>query len=196
MPSIAHYPDVIASPTATGAPRTPEQQARLGRMIAEDYQPIWRLLRRLGLRAEHAEDAAQQVFLIVAERLPDIREGSERAFAYGTALRVVQSARRRHARETLGLDEELVSPSPLPDPEVLTEQRRNIERVDRVLAAMSVELRDVFVLFELTGLTSPEIAEVSGLALGTVASRLRRARESFRSLLDEDAHGSARGASR
>lgn len=190
---ITHYPDVIARSTAESVPRTPAQQARLLRMITQDYQPIWRLLRRLGLSAEHAEDAAQQVFLIVAERLADIDEGKERAFAYGTALRVVQSARRRHAREALGLDE-MLSASPLPGPEDLTDRRRDLERLDRVLSAMPLELRSVFVLFELSGLTSPEIAELSGLALGTVASRLRRARESFRSLLDEQVRASRGGA--
>jgi len=38
----------------------------------------------------------------------------------------------------------------------------------------------VFVLFELEGMTTPEIAELIGIPLGTAASRLRRARETFR----------------
>jgi RNA polymerase sigma-70 factor (ECF subfamily) len=184
----AHYPAVIASPTASVAPRTPAEQARLARMISDDYQPIWRLLRRLGLSPEQAEDGAQQVFLIVAERLADIRAGSERSFAYGTALRVAQGMRRRGARESL-LDEEPVAAMSQLAPDELSDQRRALQRVDRVLDAMPHELRSVFVLFELSGFTSPEIAELSGLALGTVASRLRRARESFRELLA--AHGDA-----
>jgi RNA polymerase sigma-70 factor, ECF subfamily len=52
-----------------------------------------------------------------------------------------------------------------------------------VLDAMPIELRAVFVLFELEGMTSPEIAAISGLPPGTVASRLRRARERFRELV-------------
>jgi RNA polymerase sigma-70 factor (ECF subfamily) len=174
---------VISSLTAVQRQRTPDEQARLERMIRDDYAPIWRFLRRLGLSAEHAEDATQQVFLIAAERLADIREQRERAFAYGTALRVATSMRRRNLREPLDLQDGS-HPSPLPSPEELSDQRRARERLDRVLAALPLELRSVFVLFELEGLTSPEIAELSALPLGTVASRLRRARESFRRLLD------------
>jgi len=44
---------------------------------------------------------------------------------------------------------------------------------------MPAELREVFVLFELEGLRSTEIAPLLGLPVGTVASRLRRAREAF-----------------
>jgi RNA polymerase sigma-70 factor (ECF subfamily) len=157
-------------------------------MIAHDYRLIWRLLRRLGLPPEQADDAAQQVFLIAAERLADIREQSERSFAFGTALRVAQSQRRRTARAPTPLDDGL-HVSPLPDPEQLTDQRRARERLDAALAALPLELRTTFVLFELEGLTSPEIAELAGVPLGTVASRLRRAREQFRGLvMAQDAH--------
>jgi RNA polymerase sigma-70 factor (ECF subfamily) len=177
-----HYPAVMASPSARVAPRTPAEQARLARMIGADYQPIWRLLRRLGLSPEQAEDGAQQVFLIVAERLADVRPGSERSFAYGTALRVAQGIRRRGARESQLEDEPPATHTQLA-PDELSDQRRALERIDQVLGAMPLELRNVFVLFELSGFTSPEIAEISGVPLGTVASRLRRARESFRELL-------------
>ena len=43
------------------------------------------------------------------------------------------------------------------------------------------DLVEVFVLYELEGLTSPEIAELLNIPLGSVASRFRRAREQFRS---------------
>ncbi len=157
-------------------------------MIQEDYRLIWRLLRRLGLRPEQADDAAQQVFLIAAERLHDIREHSERSFAFGTALRVAQSFRRRTAREPGPLDDGL-HVSPAPSPEELTDQHRARVLLDALLAAMPLELRTTFVLFELEGLTSPEIAELAGIPLGTVASRLRRARESFRQLVTDRGRG-------
>jgi RNA polymerase sigma-70 factor, ECF subfamily len=174
-----HDAGVTPSPAPIVAPRSPAQQARLARMIERDYRLIWRLLRRLGLPPEQADDAAQQVFLIAAERLADIREESERSFAFGTALRVAQSQRRRTARAPAPIDDGL-HVSPLPDPEQLTDQRRARERLDAALAALPLELRTTFVLFELEGLTSPEIAELAGIPLGTVASRLRRAREQFR----------------
>ena len=161
------------------------RQARLASMIERDYRFIWRLLRRLGVPSHSVDDGAQQVFLIMAERLDDIQQASERSFAYGTALRVAQDYRRRSLRERGVADAEGL-PEPIchtPDPEELTAQRRAREQLDRVLDAMPIELRAVFVLFELEGMTSPEIAAISGLPPGTVASRLRRARERFRELV-------------
>jgi RNA polymerase sigma-70 factor (ECF subfamily) len=52
--------------------------------------------------------------------------------------------------------------------------------LDRALEAMPMDLRKVFVLFDLEELTTTEVANVLRLPRGTVASRLRRAREVFR----------------
>ena len=54
--------------------------------------------------------------------------------------------------------------------------------LDEVLDAMEEDLRVVFVLFELEGVPTEEIAAMLGLAKGTVASRLRRAREEFHAI--------------
>ena len=51
--------------------------------------------------------------------------------------------------------------------------------LDEVLDSLPASLREVFVLHELEGLSAVEIAETSGVALGTVNSRLRRARTLF-----------------
>ena len=48
------------------------------------------------------------------------------------------------------------------------------------MSSINPDLLEVFVLYELEGFTSPEIAELLGIPLGSVASRLRRAREQFR----------------
>ena len=172
---------------------TLDRQARLERMIASDYRLIWRVLRRLGVPADSADDATQQVFLIAAERLDDIAVQSERAFAFGTALRVAQSLRRKLARLPISDDGDL-RPSQLPPADELTDQKRARELLDRVLEGLPLELRSVFVLFELEGMTSPEIAALHELPLGTVASRLRRARERFAVLVAQAAPGRARKA--
>jgi RNA polymerase sigma-70 factor (ECF subfamily) len=163
--------------------------ARLERAICADYGFIWRLLRRFGVPESHAEDAAQQVFLIVAERLDDIAAGRERSFAFGTAMRVAQSLRRRLGRELPNdaLDERAAAGL---GPDELFEQKRARERLDQVLQEMPLEFRTVFILFELEAMSSPEIAALIEIPLGTVASRLRRAREHFRTLVE--AHESRR----
>jgi RNA polymerase sigma-70 factor (ECF subfamily) len=133
-----------------------------------------------------AEDAAQQVFLIVAERLDDVVPGRERAFAFGTALRVAQSLRRRLGRErpSEGFDERASGGAAADE---LLDQKRARELLDRVLLEMPIESRSVFILFELERLSSPEIAQLLEVPLGTVASRLRRARELFKALVTQHA---------
>ncbi len=160
----------------------PEAAERLQKIFDENYRLIWRVVRRLGAGSDVVDDVVQQVFLIAAERLDDILEGRERAFAFGTALRLVQTMRRRQARE-LPLDPEQLQSSNVPRPDDLTDQKRARELLDDVLEQLPLDLRTVFILFELEGMTTPEIAELHDIPLGTAASRLRRAREKFRELV-------------
>jgi RNA polymerase sigma-70 factor (ECF subfamily) len=155
---------------------------RLRQLLARHYRDVWRVLRRLGVQNRNVEDAAQQVFIIVAGKLPSIREGSERAFLVSTAVRVAANTRRSAVarRETLDTSELSEQPDPAPAADVLIDQKRLRELLDSVLDELPDDLRSVFVLFELQGLPSMEIAELLGIPVGTVASRLRRARELFR----------------
>jgi RNA polymerase sigma-70 factor (ECF subfamily) len=69
-----------------------------------------------------------------------------------------------------------------PAPDECVDQKRLREWLDEVLSAMPDDLRAVFVLFELEELSSQEIARHLELPVGTVASRLRRARDVFSQL--------------
>jgi len=164
-----------------GAPARAEaaQRARLEGMFRAHHELVWRTLRRLGLSPEAAADATQQAFLIATERLSDIRAGSERAFLFGTALRLARTSYRAGKRLQLEDDMDARVDSGA-RAEELVDQRRAIALADRVLAEMEPSLLTVFVLHELEGLSTPEIAEIIGKPLGTAASRLRRAREAFR----------------
>jgi RNA polymerase sigma-70 factor (ECF subfamily) len=154
-------------------------KARLERMFNEHHDFIWRLLRRLGVSREKVDDASQNVFLVATERVDSIQPGSERAFLFGTALRVARSQQRNERRWVL--DDEMDSRHSIaPKPEAVAEQRMAVDLMDRVLATMDLDLRTTFVLFELEGLSTPEIAALADIPLGTAASRLRRAREQFR----------------
>ena len=111
-----------------------------------------------------------------------IRLGSERAFLFGTALRVARMSLRTERRWVLEEDMD-VRLSLAPKTEELAERSRAIDLMDQVLARMELDLRTVFILFEIEGLTTPEIAGLLEIPLGTAASRLRRAREAFQSIL-------------
>jgi RNA polymerase sigma-70 factor (ECF subfamily) len=149
---------------------------RLERMFRAHHAVVWRMLRCRGLAPDAAGDATQEVFLIAAQRLADIDLGSERAFLIGTALRLAHTARRTNARWQL--EPEL----DLPDLRHgnAAEQGSALELIGMVLSRIDPSLVEVFMLFELAGFSSVEIARLLGIPTGTATSRLRRAREAFR----------------
>jgi RNA polymerase sigma-70 factor, ECF subfamily len=153
---------------------------RLRAMVAKHGEGVWKFLRSLGLPEWDADDALQEVVLVAARKLEEIRPGSEQAYLMSTAYKVALASRRARTRRTDDADAELETARddrPLPDS--MLEQKQARELLERVLGAMSLELRAVFVLYELDALTMSEISSLLELAPGTVASRLRRAREDF-----------------
>lgn len=155
---------------------------RLQSLFNAHFAFVWRLLRRLGVREDAVDDAAQQVFMVLSAKLDRVEAGRERAFLTGTAMRVASNHRRTQARRVDFSDTDQVEMAldPLPDPEASLEQRRRRALLDRALDSMPDALRVVLVLSELEELTNPEVGQLLGLPLGTVASRLRRARLCFR----------------
>jgi len=159
--------------------RVDPSKVRLERMFNDHHDFIWRLVRRLGLSPGSADDAAQHVFLVAAERLTDIKLGSERSFLFGTALRVARSQSRTERRWVLEEDMD-IRRSEAGRPEDLADQHRALDLMGRILDGMTLDLRTVFILSELEGMTMPEVAALVEIPVGTAASRLRRAREAFR----------------
>ena len=154
--------------------------ARLRTLFDGQFDFVWRSLRRLGVPELTVDDATQEVFLVVSRRLGDIEPGRERSFLFATALRVASTARRAAARRGIHDDAEVAQlVDHAPGPEELADRKRARDVLDRVLATLELDLRAVFVLYELEEMTMAEIAITLELPPGTVASRLRRAREAF-----------------
>lgn len=168
---------VTAEPRAdAGAP-----ERRVRKIVDESYEFLWRSLRRLGVAEDNVADAAQQVLVVLARRVDSVREGSERAFLFGVAVRVAADARRstRRRREDASGDPVEGFPDSAPSPEDVAESRALRRLLDRALDELPMDQRTVFVLYELEELTAAEVAVILEIAPGTVASRLRRARELF-----------------
>ena len=171
-------------PPVSGLPAVPSssgvRKSAVSELVEREFRFVWRLLRRLGLGASDADDAAQQVFLVAASRIGDIQPGRERSFLYTTAFHVASKARRGvdRRREDLGLEVEPEPEEPC-NMEDLVDRRRARELLDSMLDALPLDLRAVLVLHEIDELSAAEIAEVIGIPVGTAASRLRRAREVF-----------------
>jgi RNA polymerase sigma-70 factor (ECF subfamily) len=154
---------------------------------------VWRALRRLGLADADAADATQRVFLTATARLQRIEPGRERAFLFGTALRIVANFRRTAARKPstpFGADADADDyPAEQPTAEDLVDRKRARDVLDAILDGMTDDLRAVFVLYELEQMTMEEIADMLALPAGTVASRLRRGREYFQERVTRRARG-------
>ena len=170
---------------------------RLRAVIEAHFVFVGRSLRGLGVAEADVDDALQQVFLVLSKKLPELSEGGVRAFLFQTALRIASRARRTVARRR-EVDEASIpeTTDPAAGPEELTEQLRARAVLDRLLEDMDLDLRSVFVLFEIEELSTAEIAALLELPQGTVGSRLRRAREEFearvRRLSAENAIGGGR----
>jgi len=177
-----HLARPVPTPTqAFPAVRMPAAtDARLRDAVGNHIALVYRVLRRTGLGAADAEDASQDVFWVLAQRFDDVPERAQRSFLVSTALRVASDRKlsKWHRSVSAGLDVEArVSDAPLPD-EAL-DLRRAGALLDEALATLEEVERAVFVLAELEQMTRGEVAEVLGIPEGTVASRLKRARESL-----------------
>jgi RNA polymerase sigma-70 factor, ECF subfamily len=171
------------------------RERRLDRLVAGHFDFVWRLLRRLGLSRNDADDAAQHVFMVATEKLDRIGEGKERTFLYGTALRVAANLRRAGTRrQDVPVDVAHSTPSRAPEPDELTELGRARTLLDALIGKLPEELRRVIVLAEIAQLEVAEIAELEQIPIGTAASRLRRARALFKQLLSDAADRNPFGA--
>jgi RNA polymerase sigma-70 factor, ECF subfamily len=172
--------------TVNGRARDPKGgSVRIEFLVRDNYALVWRLARRWGLSSADADDVAQRTVVIASQRLDEITPGCERAFLCRTALFLASRTRRdlrRRAEERVADWEEQTGPEP--NPEQLLEQRRAREQLDAILDQLPEALRAVFVLFELELLSQVEVADALQLAQGTVASRLRRARELVTELIE------------
>jgi RNA polymerase sigma-70 factor (ECF subfamily) len=176
-------PDALAS---TDAKQTAGAEERLSvtRVHERHGEFVWRTLHRMGVRPPHVEDVYQEVFLVVHRRLRTFTgQSAITTWLFEICFKVAAGYRRKahFRREELVPDwsamESLSSPEPSPERQLVT--TRQAKQLERILDALPLEYRVVFVMFELEGLSSEEIAESLGAPLGTVYSRLYRARKRF-----------------
>lgn len=173
-------PEVVVLPTSGTLAMSEETRERpsFELVYGRHFRGIWRTLRRLGVAAAHLDDAAQDVFVVAHRRLGEFDGRSLRGWLYGIALRVASDYRRGAARrESLPLEESF--PTPAPDPAQASELSESVRVLHLLLGELAEPKRTVFVLGELEELSAPEIAEVLGVNLNTVYSRLRAARGDF-----------------
>ena len=143
-------------------------------------------LRMLGNRAD-AEDAAQEVFLRVHRALPGFRGDAKLStWLYAIAARLCLSRLGEAHRRLVRADETALArvPDPEADPARHLEEDEREAALRRAITELSDDRRMVVVLRDLEGLPYEEIAQILGLELGTVRSRLHRARLDLKGKLE------------
>ena len=162
----------------------PEKSTVFAQVFDAHATFVWRVLRRLGVPDADADDAVQDVFLVVHNKLVAYEErGSMRAWLF-TISRQVASHRRRSAarrdRTQAGLPE-----AELPEnPHDAAMRREAVALVHDFLAELDESQAMVFYLSDVEGMTAPEIADSLAVKLNTVYGRLRVARQRFEQFVE------------
>ncbi|MBV8379663.1 MAG: sigma-70 family RNA polymerase sigma factor [Paucibacter sp.] len=140
--------------------------------------------------AAAAEDAAQEAALRAFRYFASLREGEDAKPWFLGIVRntcYTQLARQMGRAEITGLDEgdwdELAGAADTPEPVQVLHEQRERSAVDAALRALTPPLREVIVLRELEDLDYRSIALIAGVPVGTVMSRLSRARAKLKELL-------------
>jgi RNA polymerase sigma-70 factor (ECF subfamily) len=156
------------------------EHAALAELLARWRVPVWTYVRRM-LDADRADDVAQEVWLAVVRGLPRLREpGRFAPWLFTIARRSVTDRLRDEyaaAEETWGAGGGVVE-----DPAEATVDRTVLVSV---LSALPVREREVLVLFYLQDLSVEQCADICQVPVGTVKSRLGRARRLLRAELEE-----------
>ncbi|MDA8163903.1 MAG: sigma-70 family RNA polymerase sigma factor [Desulfobacteraceae bacterium] len=160
--------------------------AAFGELLAQYQDRIFNLCRYLLGNRQDAEDAAQDAFVKAFRGLKRFEPAASfSTWLYRIAVNTCHDYRRRfflrsllHAPDGESVLEGL--PSPAPCPETAYAARESLEALRAALTALPVKLRLVIILKELEGLPYEDMAAVLEVSVGTVKSRLFRAREELK----------------
>ena len=169
-------------------------------LIARYHQPIFSLLARTVRNRADAADLTQEVFMKVFRGVGSFHgESSLRTWIYRIALHEASNQRRwwiRHKKQEITIEQEitdcrsgapvqlkdmLVDPSESPYDSAVHQENR--ERVEWALSQVPEPFRTTLILRDIEGFVYEEVAEIQGVNLGTVKSRLVRGRAHLRAQL-------------
>ena len=166
------------------------------RLVADHQRMVYQLALHLLGDPQEALDLSQEVFLRVFRTLPQFRgQSALKTWIYRIVINQASNRqrwwRRRHKSQQVALDAHIEAHGDLPDhrgtdmPDKILRQKEVVDGVWRALNTLPFDQRAVIVLREIDGLSYDEIADSLSVAVGTVKSRLARARGELRTALQE-----------
>jgi RNA polymerase sigma-70 factor (ECF subfamily) len=155
----------------------------LATLYQQWFRPVYRWIRVLAGPGVDAEDLAQEVFIVVQRKLEQFDGANTAGWLYRIVQLTVRDHRQRawyrkifqRARD-VELDE--IESSAIGQDERFERKERE-QRLYQIVHQLNPKWRDDFLLFEVAGLTSKEIAALQGIPDATVRTRLSRARKEF-----------------
>jgi RNA polymerase sigma-70 factor (ECF subfamily) len=171
-------------------------EAACADLVSEHQRMVFHLALHLLGDHDEALDLSQEVFLNVFRTIGRFRgQSALRTWIYRIVINQARNRqrwwRRRHRAEQVSLEERLENNGDLPpasdlaEPDRMFGRKELASRISDALATLPFEQRTAIVLREVDGLSYEEIAFSLGVAVGTVKSRLTRAREALRARLRE-----------
>jgi RNA polymerase sigma-70 factor, ECF subfamily len=163
------------------------RRSRFESVVLPHLDAAYALARWLTRNDADAADVVQEAMLRAFRYFDSYREGDAKSWVLRIVRRTCYSwlERNRPAdfvplEAEAELDAEVAGPATVSNTEALLQSRSDLRRLDALIEALPTPLREVIVLRELNELGYREIAEVVGVPVGTVMSRLHRARSALR----------------
>jgi len=186
----------LAKPAAA---RTKKAQAdgELGfdEVYAKYFHEVCRWVRALGGLEADLEDITQEVFIVVRRKLDDFKGGNLKGWLYRITQRTVRDYRRGAwfkrlmKRAADSSDDNSLQSISLSDPGDAFEKKEAGRWLAKILSQMSEKRRSAFILFEIEGYSGEEIADLEGVAVNTIWTRLHHARSDFATLVAQARRG-------
>ena len=164
----------------------PDTTTRFEQTVLIHLDAAYNLARWLTRDDDDARDVVQDASLRALKAFGQFRGGNERAWLL-TIVRNVAFTFLHGRKPTTELNEDVHQPADAGefDPPAVLERAVDAERVRDAIEQLPPELRSAIVLREMEGLSYKQIAEISGVPIGTVMSRLSRGRERLAAFLSE-----------
>jgi RNA polymerase sigma-70 factor, ECF subfamily len=153
---------------------------------------VARWARRLAGPTADIDDMVHDVFVVALQRILGFRgDGNLRTWLFRITHHVVRDRTRRHFLRGMLFrrrQDEMVAALPTPaTPHQELERREEHQRLYRALDRLSDRYRTAIILFDIEGLSTQEVAELTGVSVGTVLVRLHRGRSKLSEYLTSEA---------